>query len=361
MADLDVLLDGLLGEIDNYMENNKIGYAKATIVTISLNLILQLFFVYVQYHNAGVVVMLKEALFVITFTKPGVDAYRVANGTKQRANTLVDPHNEMVLIRVLELLVECIPSTIIQAMALVSEHYSTLSALSLVSSLCTVAFISACISIEKDVSEKSRAESPNFYGLTPLESRSRTIGICICAFFISFFQLSAKAIACALCSVEGSTVLVVYIGAEVAIMFIYKIASGNFMYWWSLSSRRLRLLASVILRFAMKIIMDFTGMMFCRHPLEMGGAFYSLNIAFTPVVCLFLGSRYVAFTSDKERVEKADLQFVWKPSEVYGAIGLLIILQFFTFLLFVDLMMPSYKSTFMNFQSGSEFCIESFR
>ncbi|GMH92014.1 hypothetical protein TrST_g564 [Triparma strigata] len=345
--------------VREYTLAGSFGYATATITTIAINIFMQLLFVYVQYHRAGLMVMLKEAALVVTFAKPGVDAYRVITKQKQRPNTVVDPHNEMVLNRLIELLFECIPSTFIQAMALVKEQNSTVALLSFVSSVMTVSFISASISIEKDVSSKARSESPNFYGFCPLDSRRRTVGVCFCVFFISFFQLTAKVAACALCSIEGSTVLLTYIFIEVGIMYIYKVSSGNFLYWWSIKSLRLRVISSLITRLVMKLIMDFTGMMFTRHPLEMGGGFYSLNLAFTPIVCLYFGSRYLEYTLDSSVRE--ELHGVYTPLQVYGSIGSIFVLQMFTFILFVFLIKPSYKSTFTNFQSGSDFCIECFR
>ena len=41
-------------------------------------------------------VVLKEAMYVLLFVKPGVDAYRVASGQEQHELELIDPMMEMV-------------------------------------------------------------------------------------------------------------------------------------------------------------------------------------------------------------------------------------------------------------------------
>jgi hypothetical protein len=92
--------------VREYTLAGSFGYATATITTVAINIVVQLALVYVQYHRVGLVVMLKEAALVVTFAKPGVDAYRVITKQKQRPNTVVDPHNEMVLNRLIELLFE---------------------------------------------------------------------------------------------------------------------------------------------------------------------------------------------------------------------------------------------------------------
>jgi hypothetical protein len=52
---------------------------------------------------------LVEMLSVITFTKPGLDAYRVASGAEQRPGAAVSPLIEMIYTKGSELVFEAIP------------------------------------------------------------------------------------------------------------------------------------------------------------------------------------------------------------------------------------------------------------
>jgi hypothetical protein len=53
--------------------------------------------------------MLFEMLTVVTFSKPGVDAYRVASGTEQLPGAAVSPLLEMICTKGGELFFEAIP------------------------------------------------------------------------------------------------------------------------------------------------------------------------------------------------------------------------------------------------------------
>ena len=137
-------------------------------------------------------VVLREVLFVVLLVKPGIDAYRVVSKVKQRPGTVITPHNELVYIRGVELLLESIPGAVIQATAIVGGQTSTIAVLSLTSSIVTAAFISASISVEKDVDSKCRRESPDFYGLLQLDSKWKTVCTSLLIMLLAMCQLSSK-------------------------------------------------------------------------------------------------------------------------------------------------------------------------
>ncbi|GMH71148.1 hypothetical protein TrST_g11333 [Triparma strigata] len=131
--------------------NKQTGAANATIATLVLSLFLQMLLVFAINMKQRKRVITRELLFVALCIKPGVDAYRVVTKQKQRPNTMMHPKMESKFIRGVELIFECIPSVIIQLNAFVNQNQSALAAISVLSGVCTAAFISASISIETEI------------------------------------------------------------------------------------------------------------------------------------------------------------------------------------------------------------------
>ena len=140
-------------------------FASATLGTIACSLFFQVVIVTSVYHKAGFLILFREIFYVLTFTKPGVDVHRVASNAKQLPLATIAPKIELVVLRGVELFAEVIPSTVIQAMAFEKGHNTNVAILSLLSSIPTAAFISASISIEKDIDSENRSWSDGFYGL----------------------------------------------------------------------------------------------------------------------------------------------------------------------------------------------------
>lgn len=162
--------------------------------------------------------------------------YRVVTGQKTEVGALFGPKTEMVAIKAVELITECIPvrvyritlsfqlqlvnsistqGTVIQAMAFCGGERYNIAFFSLISSILTSAFIFASITIEKDVDKDCRRHTPNFYGFVKLESKIQTAAICVLALIIAACQLASKAFALALGSVESSSIVVAYLVIEV--------------------------------------------------------------------------------------------------------------------------------------------------
>lgn len=83
-------------------------------------------------------------------------------------------------------------------MAFVNGQHSYLTVTSLASSILTAAFISASITIEKDIDELGRMNIPLFYGLVKLESKIQTAAVCLLVMTIAACQLASKAFAISL-------------------------------------------------------------------------------------------------------------------------------------------------------------------
>ncbi|GMH84137.1 hypothetical protein TrST_g12286 [Triparma strigata] len=310
-------------------------YAMATLISLCLNLFFQLMFVVVQNAKRGARVLLREVLFVLTFVKPGVDVYRVVTTQKNAANNMISAQNEMLIMKSVELTMECIPSAVIQSMAFMSGSHSIVAIFSLASSILTAAFISASIRIEKDVSTNARKYSPDFYGLVDLKSRRQAVVVCVLALVMSACQLASKSFAVALRNVESGTILAAYLSIDMGVAFIYKMARGDFRYWLPIESEAGSGFASLLARLVTKISLDFTGTIQLRHPFEYGGIYFTLVLLTTPLVSLYFGSRYLSFVEDEE--VKATLDYVFSSDQIYGGLGCLAAVQLFSFALLMSI------------------------
>jgi len=107
-------------------------------------------------------------LIVLSGTKPGVDAMRVASGAEQSEYNAMDPAMELTVTRCLELVCEAIPGSILQFTAAVrvmqgGGTVSNIAVGSIVISALTTGYSSACISFDFDVDPKRRRDDPDFY------------------------------------------------------------------------------------------------------------------------------------------------------------------------------------------------------
>jgi len=352
----------MIFDIVMFREYRRLGqtaFANATIASVSAHIALQVFTVIAQNRKRGAAATATELLFVFTLTKPGVDAHRYVTGYKQKAGSYMNTHVELIYMRVLELFSECLPSALIQAIALVTGSPSRVAFLSLSSSVLTASFLAASVMIEKDADKKSRKKSPDFYGIIPLESLGKTIGVCLLIFFLCTFQLAAKVFACALCYAESSSILAAYLFIDTGSYFVYKMLRGDFQFWFPIDNAPLRIFTSIMCRIFAKTIMDFTGTPHLRHPSHLGGMYYSLIILTTPLICLYFGHRYIAYVEDNENI-KATLPYIFSSSQVYWSIGVLVSLQISSFILLLLLIPRRLITTFLSFKTGKQHYTERF-
>jgi hypothetical protein len=106
----DALSDAYM--IDQFHKMGDIGTAKGLLAMVGANIAYQMGIVVVQ--NRGLKknkwkTMFFEMLSVVTFVKPGVDAYRVASGAEQLPGAAIEPLTEMIIVKMGELVFEAIP------------------------------------------------------------------------------------------------------------------------------------------------------------------------------------------------------------------------------------------------------------
>ncbi|GMI05785.1 hypothetical protein TrVE_jg12810 [Triparma verrucosa] len=168
-----------------YYSTGESGFANATLISLFMNIAIQLAFVFFQNMRQSKQRMFKEMMYVLTCTKPGIDAYRVVIGAEQEVGAMMGPKNEMMYIKVLELLTEAIPGTVIQMYAfLTGPSQSSVAVFSLVVSVFTAAFTSTGISFDKDLDKAGRENTAGFYGYVP-DGTKKKVQVFVAMFLIS--------------------------------------------------------------------------------------------------------------------------------------------------------------------------------
>ena len=108
----DMISDTIV--ILDFRRTGNIHYASLLMGTIGLNLALQLMMACIQslgLKKGRAKSFLLDALAIVTFTKPGIDAWRVASGADQPVGAVMDPLLEMFVNKCLEMFTEAIPGT----------------------------------------------------------------------------------------------------------------------------------------------------------------------------------------------------------------------------------------------------------
>ena len=100
-----------------YVSEGQVGNASSLLAMISKCLFIQLITVYAQTSRGPRRLMVKEMIIVLSGTKPGVDAMRVASGAEKIEYNLLDPSVELTGARVAEFVCEAILGCILQVTA----------------------------------------------------------------------------------------------------------------------------------------------------------------------------------------------------------------------------------------------------
>jgi hypothetical protein len=101
--------------------------------------------------------MALESLAVLTFLKPGIDAYRVASGAEQQPGSPLSPMMEMTCSRTCELVFEALPGMILQSVVLLGKKEKTMTAIgSLLISAASAAMTSTTSFFDIDVDPSKR-------------------------------------------------------------------------------------------------------------------------------------------------------------------------------------------------------------
>lgn len=213
-----------------YYTTGQGGFGNAALSSLLTNVASQLLIVFVQNYKKPKR-LLREFAYALTFTKPGVDAYRVAIGAEAEVGSMFAPKCELIYTKGAELFTEAIPGTMIQMYAfLTGSNHSSAAIFSLIVSVVTAAFTSTGLSFDQDLDKEKRKHSPDFYGYVP-EDKAAKAKTFLAMFIMASCQLGGKAFACALGAVEGPSIVAAYIGLDILFFIFYKLVRRDFRYW----------------------------------------------------------------------------------------------------------------------------------
>jgi hypothetical protein len=229
--------------------------AFALLAMIVVNLALQALTVILQTAHRGWRVVWWELSIVFSLLKPAIDAVRVAGGEGQVDGAPVDPFVEMMICKGIEMTFESIPGGLAQAVFLLDGgDWTTSAVVSVCLSCISTAFTITTIDFDLDTSKKKRSLNPEFYGFIPNTSAGR-----FTVFMLLFVYHSAHTLgntfSMAVLAQTKWVWLVAYILADHCGLILYKLARGDLVYWMP----GLGVSLSLLVRFGVKVIADFTG------------------------------------------------------------------------------------------------------
>ena len=94
---------------------------------------------------------------------------------------------------------------------------------------------------------------------------------------ISGLHNLSRSIGCALLATSSKVMVVYFVGGEIVFYLGYKIVRKDFMYWVQ-AEGVMDFVVSLLTRVIVKVVVDFSGCLHFRHPLELGGAAFSCSL-----------------------------------------------------------------------------------
>jgi hypothetical protein len=243
--------------------------AFALLTMIVMNLAVQALAVIVQNAHLGWRVLLRELSIVLSLLKPAIDAIRVASGDEQVQGAPVDPLIEMVVCKCSEMTFESIPGGLAQAIFLLDGgDWTTMAVVSVCLSCISTAFTVTTIDFDLDTNKGQRHANPEFYGYVPDTSAGRFI-VFVLLFVYHGAHTLGNMFSMAVLAQTNWVWLAVYFLADHCGLMLYKLARGDLVHWIPRAGVPL----SVLIRFVVKVIVDFTGypcrsqpaLSFCPH------------------------------------------------------------------------------------------------
>eukprot|EP00520_Triparma_pacifica_P017698 CAMPEP_0118637882 /NCGR_PEP_ID=MMETSP0785-20121206/3387_1 /TAXON_ID=91992 /ORGANISM="Bolidomonas pacifica, Strain CCMP 1866" /LENGTH=1359 /DNA_ID=CAMNT_0006529093 /DNA_START=929 /DNA_END=5008 /DNA_ORIENTATION=- len=335
-----------------FYKNKSFRYFEASVASLGISLCLKMFVVFLQYRKLGSTRVLLETFPVLIGFKPALDAYRVAKGQKQEAETEADHMFEMTVIKCIEVFAEAIPGVIVQLLAIanVGEGKEVASGvwISLAVSAFSTGLISASISYDFDTDPKSRKMNPFFYGYLPGKASDRSI-VFISMIFFSGGMLLIRCTTIVLLALLGRRWAFAYIGVDLGLYFLVKILRGDFWYWVP-AGGAIEIVFSIFARFLVKIINDFTSIVQFRHPNEVGGMYWTFGFVLT------MGSLPAAIKIyEGQGGDQLVANFAWR------LLCVLIPITLTVFLIFLFHIEKKYRHTFISTLRGKDLTIMRFR
>ncbi|GMI20900.1 hypothetical protein TeGR_g4684 [Tetraparma gracilis] len=313
--------------------------AKGLLAMVGANLAIQGLIVYAQCQGLKKNrwrTALFEMLTVVSFVKPGIDAYRVASGAEQLPGAAASPLVEMIWTKGGELFFEAIPGLVLQLVALLNaEQVSNVAIGSILMSTASTALTATTMFWDVDTDPGTRKRNPDWIGIVPDLNRGSAFAA---LFFMSAFQVIAKAAAVALLAVTSRLWLLQYVAADHALHLVYRVARNDAV-MYAPAPPGLSYVAAPLLRVMLKTLSDFTGGFMFRLPLILGGSYWLFNLAMSQASVFACVHLYLEYAPG-DGADKIAAGTLWAGAGGLAA-GWLITFTYFVFRIAV----PKYRHT----------------
>jgi hypothetical protein len=177
----------------------------------------------------------------------------------------------------------------------------------------------------------------------------------------SSLLLVIRSIGAAFLMLVNTQYLFSYVAGDMSIYLLIKIVRQDFVYWFPLNGW-FGLVVSFLLRVIFKFIADFTGVVHFRHPHDLGGLYYSVNMVLAIVFAFVTAFIYKQSVTGSEKGELALLNLSFgNEAYIWGGLsgmGALWVLGSATFVL---LMKPEFLHTFTSTLTGHEMARQIFQ
>jgi hypothetical protein len=127
-----------------------------------------------------------------------------------------------------------------------------------------------------DVDPRRRRDEPDFYGYIPDSAGKRTL-IFGCMIINGALLLLVRSVSMALLAMVGGQWVLVYLVSDMGLYFLYKIYRRDLWHWIPLEGAAC-VVESVLERFVVKVLVDYTGVIQFRSAGEMGASYFTFNM-----------------------------------------------------------------------------------
>ncbi|GMI38335.1 hypothetical protein TeGR_g2682 [Tetraparma gracilis] len=339
---------------DSYMINTffgtgQVAAAKALLIMVGTNLVFQLLVVWLQTRGLKknrLKTQLFEVISVLTFTKPGLDAYRVASGNEQQAGEAMGPLSVMIAVKAGEMMFEGIPGLVIQSVALVtSKERSTAAVGSLLVSAMSVGVGTATSFYDMDILPTNRNYN-EYQGIVPTENRGVAFAL---VGVLCTGQVLSKALATALLYATESSLLWTYIACDYGLYLGYKLIRRDIIWGYVAMPTIPSVIIAPIYRVFEKAMLDFTGSFHWRLPENMGGQYFLFNMVSTQIGVLAAVHLYNGNAPDEDGL-KLGATLTWTAAGALTSAWLALLVYFVA-----RIVVPSRRHTLWSSVTGRQF------
>jgi len=168
----------------------------------------------------------------------------------------------------------------------------------------------------------------------------------LCMIMNSALLLLVRSVSTALLMYADKRYFFYFYGGDVALSLLYKWAMRDYTYWIPVEQAAMSAFFSTLVRLILKVSTDFAGSLQARNSPDLGGLYWSVNVALAFVVC------FVSVGIYEEEVGKSPWAW-WLVGGLSTGWGVV-------FVLFLGLMKKDYLSSFVSTQTGVEYACAFF-